>query len=291
MPHGAALRLSHPRGSPPRWGLTDVWQGAQGAQSGPRELSRGPPAFPVAQRHQQRRSAPALRQKSERRRFRYFLKFSVRRMPKLCNSERMLGFGSPGDTGISAAVRRRTLPLGKFSHPPTLAVSGIAMPFPGHWQGAQGAQSGPRELSFTRGPPAFPAAQRHQQRRSAPALRQTSERKRLRYFRKFSILGMPELYIHIYIYIYTHLCIYIYIYTYAYTIHTLAAPFGEHFPPGKGLEGRRDDGSTPSRSKGKSIRNLCIYLAWTCNDCIFEFNMIWFIRICNTYDCVRILSY
>ena len=110
-----------------------------------------------------------------------FRKFSIRGMPKLCNSERMLGFGSPGDTGMSAAVRRRTLPLGKFSHPPTLAVSGIAMPFPGHWQGAQGAQSGPRELSFTRGPPALPVAQRHQQRRSAPALRQKSERRRLRF--------------------------------------------------------------------------------------------------------------
>ena len=30
------------------------------------------------------------------------------------NSERMLSLGSPGDTGISAAIRRRTLPLGKF---------------------------------------------------------------------------------------------------------------------------------------------------------------------------------
>ena len=35
-------------------------------------------------------------------------------MYSICNSERMLGFGSPGDTGMSAAVRRRTLPLGKF---------------------------------------------------------------------------------------------------------------------------------------------------------------------------------
>ena len=32
----------------------------------------------------------------------------------ICNSERMLGFESPGDTGMSAAIRRRTLPWGKF---------------------------------------------------------------------------------------------------------------------------------------------------------------------------------
>ena len=110
-----------------------------------------------------------------------FRKFSIRGMPKLCNSERMLGFGSPGDTGMSAAVRRRTLPWGKFSHPPALAVSGIALPFPGQGRGPRGHRRGLENSASLEAPPALPVAQRHQHRRSAPALRQKSERRCLRF--------------------------------------------------------------------------------------------------------------
>ena len=110
----------------------------------------------MAQRHQQRRSAPAFRQKSERWRLLYFRKFSIRGMPEFYDSERMLSFGSPGDPGISAAVRRRTLPLGKFYHPPTLAVPGIALPLPGHGRGPRGHSRGLENSASPEAPRHFP---------------------------------------------------------------------------------------------------------------------------------------
>ena len=164
-----------------RRGLTDVWQGPRGHSRGLENSAslEAPRHFPWHSAINNDAARPRSDRKVSAGAF-GFKKFSIRGMPKLCNSERMLSFGIPGDTGMSAAVRRRTLPLGKFSHPPALAVAGIALPFPGQGRGPRG-QSGPRELCFARGPPALPMAQRHQQRRSAPALRQKSERRCFRF--------------------------------------------------------------------------------------------------------------
>ena len=110
-------------------------------------------------------------------------------MPQFCNPERMLGFGSPGDTGMSAAVRRRTLPLGKFSHLPALAVAGIALPFPGQGRGARGHSRGLENSASLE-------ALRHFPWHSATnndAARPRSDRKMSAGafgFRKFSIRGM-----------------------------------------------------------------------------------------------------
>ena len=207
MFHGAPSRLIHPGSPLPRWGLTDVMAGGPGGTVGASRIPQSleaPRHFPwhgainndAARPRSDRKVSPAPS---------VFRRFNIRGMPKFSNSERMLGFGGPGDMGISAAIRRRTLPLGKFStparlgrhrHSPALSVLG---------RGPRGHSRGLENSAIVRGPPALPVARRHQQRRSAPALKQKSERRRLRYFRRFSIRGMLEkqnIYIYIYIYIY-----------------------------------------------------------------------------------------
>ena len=77
-----------------------------------------------------------------------FRKFNIRGMPKLCNSERMLGFWEPGGYGYVRG-RPQTNPTlgqvfpparpGRLRHSPALSGAG---------QGAQGAQEGLRELRY-----------------------------------------------------------------------------------------------------------------------------------------------